>query len=74
MHATNHQLGCCTRQARIGDGAAARRLAAELVAGINHVQYNQGNDINALAGMVRRAGRVARAAKLAVVLASRQAQ
>jgi len=26
------------------------------VAGINHVQYNQGNDINALAGMVRRAG------------------
>jgi hypothetical protein len=55
-HSTDHQLGCCARQARIGDGAAARRLAAELVAGINHVQYNQGNDINALAGMVRRAG------------------
>ena len=39
-------------QARLGEGAAAQRLAAELVAGINHVQYNQGNDINAFAGMV----------------------
>ncbi len=42
----------CMGQARLGEGAAAQRLAAELVAGINHVQYNQGNDINAFAGMV----------------------
>ncbi|KAK9839631.1 hypothetical protein WJX81_001751 [Elliptochloris bilobata] len=39
-------------KARVGVGKGAQRLAAELVAGINHVQYNQGNDINAFAGMV----------------------
>ena len=37
-------------QERIGSGAAAVRFAGEFVAGINRIQYNQGNGINALAG------------------------
>ncbi|CAL5225135.1 g7913 [Coccomyxa viridis] len=36
----------------IGLGPAAERFAGEFVAGINRIQYNQGNGINALAGMV----------------------
>ncbi|KAK9917016.1 hypothetical protein WJX75_010018 [Coccomyxa subellipsoidea] len=39
-------------QDRIGTGAAANLFAKEFVAGINRIQYNQGNSINALAGMV----------------------
>ncbi|BDA40407.1 Prenylcysteine oxidase [Coccomyxa sp. Obi] len=39
-------------QDRIGTSAAADLFAKEFVAGINRIQYNQGNDINALAGMV----------------------
>ena len=50
-HANLARAAACL-QARIGRGAGAQRLAAELVAGINHVQYNQGIDINAFAGMV----------------------
>lgn len=37
-------------QERTGSGPAAGRFAGEFVAGINRIQYNQGNDINALAG------------------------
>ncbi len=37
-------------QEEIGLGPAAERFAGEFVAGINRIQYNQGNGINALAG------------------------
>ena len=37
-------------QEKIGSGAAALRFAGEFIAGINRIQYNQGNGINALAG------------------------
>ena len=37
-------------QGRIGWGPAAQRFAGEFVAGINRIQYNQGNGINDMAG------------------------
>ena len=37
-------------QGRIGRGPPAQRFAGEFVAGINRIQYNQGNGINAMAG------------------------
>ena len=43
--------GCCV-QDRIGTGSAASLFAKEFVAGINRIQYNQGNGINALAGVL----------------------
>lgn len=39
-------------QDRIGTGAGATLFAKEFVAGINRIQYNQGNSINALAGVL----------------------
>ena len=38
---------------KIGSGPAALRFAGEFIAGINRIQYNQGNGISALAGMPR---------------------
>ena len=43
-------MKCGAAQQRIGSGAAAQRFAGEFIAGINRIQYNQGNGINALAG------------------------
>ena len=40
-------------QEKIGSGPAALRFAGEFIAGINRIQYNQGNGISALAGMPR---------------------
>ena len=38
--------------ANIGSGGAAQLYLSELPGTLNKVNYNQGNDINALAGMV----------------------
>ena len=38
------------QQARIGSSQGAQRFGREFIAAINRIQYNQGNDINGLAG------------------------
>ena len=48
-------IGNAEAQGRIGWGTAAQRFAGEFVAGINRIQYNQGNGINAMAGRLFRA-------------------
>ena len=37
-------------QARIGSGPSAQQFAQEFLAGIQRINYNQGNGLNALAG------------------------
>jgi hypothetical protein len=39
-------------QERLGKSRGAQLLAKEFAAGINRIQYNQGNGINALAGVL----------------------
>lgn len=36
----------------LGTGESATRFGAEIIAGINHVNYNQNNSLNALAGEI----------------------
>ncbi len=48
-------IGDAEAQGRIGWGTAAQKFAEEFVAGINRIQYNQGNGINAMAGRLPRA-------------------
>lgn len=36
----------------LGSGAAGERFGREFIAGINHVNYNQNNSLNALAGQL----------------------
>lgn len=43
--------GCVNFQARIGAGPSAELFAREFLAGIQRINYNQGNGLNALAGL-----------------------
>jgi hypothetical protein len=49
--------GLAGRQARIGSSQGAERFSREFIAAINRIQYNQGNDINGLAGQASCAAR-----------------